>query len=437
MTKLTNNLEGVGIYIKQDNNNNIIIERVIKNSPAGRSNSIFAGDSILAVGENKIQLTSVKGLGIKQVKKLLRGPKGSKVFIKILSKNKTDTNSAKVVTIVRDQIIDINTTVTLEVIENVGVIKIPSFYSNVGPTKKPDQPILSVSDDVRLKLQQAKDSNLEGVILDLRDNAGGQLTEAVALSTLFVSQSPVVQVKMDKEIESLPRQQNQVAFYKNPLVVLVNKNSASASEVFAALIQDKKRGVVVGDEHTFGKGSVQSIFLIDKLFPVALIKYPPLNMYQGRLGILKITKASYYRLTGKSLQGSGVFADIVIPSRNFAEHGAHLKEKSQSNIKATDFSLFDPNLPNKIETLKVKSQTRITNNFEFQWIRSDRQKWLQRKQSNRISLNLQTRQQTASNEEKLSNDRNLHRTTVYGKDFKQPDFILSESVNILRDYINI
>ncbi|MBX2893990.1 MAG: carboxy terminal-processing peptidase [Cyclobacteriaceae bacterium] len=329
-------LEGIGAQL-QSENDYVKVVKILPGGDAQKSGKVNVNDLITAVGQGKDgEMVDVVGWRLDDVVKLIKGPKGTVVRLMILPAKTGVNGPAQEVVLVRDKIKLEDQAAKKEVINyqlngrqaKLGVITLPTFYMDYEAYQKGDPNYKSTTRDVKRLIGELKAEGVEGIVMDLRNNGGGSLPEAVDLTGLFIKDGPVVQVKNSvNKIEVLPDEDKEV-FYGGPLVVLTNRFSASASEIFAGAIQDYQRGVVVG-ESTFGKGTVQTVLDLSRFIND---KEP--------VGELKLTFQKFYRVTGSSTQHKGVSPDIQLPS---AFDAAHFGESSSPNalpwdvIRATSF----------------------------------------------------------------------------------------------------
>jgi len=306
---MSRSLEGIGAKLQMENEYTVVNE-IIPGGPAFNSNLLKKGDRIVGVGQgNTGEIVDVIGWRINDVVKLIRGRKGSVVRLKILPASQANKGPARTIRLVRARV-DLQEQAAQKKIimhagHKLGVIVIPSFYLDFEGERQQQKNYTSTSRDVSRILGELKREKVEGIIIDLRENGGGSLEEAVNVTGLFIHDGPVVQVSNSIGGKTVLRDEDSREQYDGPLAVLVNRYSASASEIFAAAIQDYGRGLIVG-ERTFGKGTVQSIVKLQR----------PFNMFvkQPELGQLKLTIAKFYRVSGGSTQHIGVIPDIVLPS---------------------------------------------------------------------------------------------------------------------------
>ncbi|MEC8956299.1 MAG: carboxy terminal-processing peptidase [Pseudomonadota bacterium] len=303
---------GASLSIEDDY---VSIVNIIPGGPAAIDGQLKPKDRITAIAQgNEGELTDVIGWRLDDVVQLIRGPENTIVRLQILPDGSAPGEPEKIINLTRDQIKLEESAAKSEVINterdgqkySIGVIDIPSFYRDYRALKNGDEEFTSTTTDVKRLLNELKEKDIDGLIIDLRNNGGGHLTEATALSGLFIDNGPIVQLRNANgrisrldDPDPVPR-----SSYKGPLIVLVNRYSASASEIFAAAIQDYNRGIVVGQQ-TYGKGTVQNLYVLDQYVR---------RKNEEELGQLTLTIGKYYRVTGESTQNKGVFPDIALPS---------------------------------------------------------------------------------------------------------------------------
>jgi carboxyl-terminal processing protease len=329
-------LEGIGAQL-QTENDYTKVSKIIPGGPADKSALLQANDFITGVAQGKEgEMVDVVGWRIDDVVKLIKGPKGTTVRLQILPAKTGVTGASREISIVRDKVKLEDQAAKKKVINyraegkdrKLGVITLTSFYLDFEAYQRGDIDYRSTTRDVKKLIGELKAEGVDGLVMDLRNNGGGSLPEAVDLTGLFIKEGPVVQVKNSaNKIDVLPDDDKEV-FYTGPLVVLTNRFSASASEIFAGAIQDYQRGVIVG-ESTYGKGTVQSVLDLKKF----------LNEKEP-VGELKLTFQKFYRVTGSSTQHKGVTPDVLLPS---ALDASRFGESSQPSalpwdvIKAASF----------------------------------------------------------------------------------------------------
>ncbi len=312
-------LEGIGAVLRTDDEYTTV-QRVVTGGPADASGQVRAGDRIVGVGEGeKGEIEDVIGWRLQDVVDRIRGPKGTTVRLQILPEEAGPDDTPTLVVLKRNKIKLEDQAAKKRVIEGldgmgplrIGVIELPAFYRDFKGSSRGDQDFRSTTRDVRRLLQELKSEGVDGVVVDLRNNGGGSLVEATELTGLFIRTGPVVQVRgSDGDLE-VEKDSDPEVVYEGPLAVLVDRNSASASEIFAGAIQDYRRGIIIG-EPTFGKGTVQTLVDLGRFVPGG----------DDDLGRLRLTMAQFFRVNGGSTQFKGVIPDIEYPTAvKDEEHG--------------------------------------------------------------------------------------------------------------------
>ncbi|MFP1936106.1 carboxy terminal-processing peptidase [Lonsdalea quercina] len=427
-TEMSLSLEGIGAVLQMDEDY-AVINSMVPGGPAMKSKRIVVGDRIVAVGQTGKPMVDVIGWRLDDVVALIKGPKGSKVRLEILPAGKG--TKAKTVTLTRERIRLEDRAVKMTIKnagkDKVGVLDIPGFY-------------VGLTDDVKVQLQKLEAENVSSVIIDLRGNGGGALTEAVSLSGLFIPSGPVVQIRDNNGKIREDSDTDATLYYKGPLVVLVDRFSASASEIFAAAMQDYGRALIVG-EPTFGKGTVQQYRSLNRIYDQMLRPDWP------ALGSVQYTIQKFYRINGGSTQRKGVTPDIIMPTGlETIETGEKFEDNALpwDSIKPADYTKmgdFTALLP----VLKADYDQRIAKDPEFQYIQQDvaRFKALKEKRD-RVSLNLAQRQKENNDDEAIRLQRINERLARQGKptlksldalpkDYQEPDPYLDQTVQIAED----
>ena len=308
---MSKTFEGIGARLQQDIEYTTIYQ-VMPGGPAYRSKELEKGDKIIGVGQGDDgDFEDIIGWRLDDVVTKIKGQKGSVVRLLVLKKESQIDDYPDTVRLVRDRVDVVDEDATFEVIPfmdnnrsyNIGMIKIPSFYLNFEEAQKGVQNYKSVTRDVRKCIDSLKNLSVDGIIIDLRNNGGGSLQEAIDLTGLFIESGPVVQIKSSSGRIEIEKDFDKRIHYDGPLLLLNNSFTASSSEIFSGALKDYNRGLIVG-ESTFGKGTVQNLLDLDRFFPIASLK----------LGQLKITLAKYYRVNGGSTQKIGVEPHIEFPN---------------------------------------------------------------------------------------------------------------------------
>lgn len=431
-TEMSLSLEGIGAVLQGDDDYTVI-NSMVAGGPAAKSKAISVGDRIVGVGQTGQNMVDVIGWRLDDVVALIKGPKGSKVRLEILPAGKG--TKTRIVTLTRERIRLEDRAVKMSVKtvgkEKVGVLDIPGFY-------------VGLTDDVKVQLQKLEKQNAKSVIIDLRANGGGALTEAVSLSGLFIPSGPVVQVRDNNGKVREDSDTDGVVYYKGPLVVLVDRFSASASEIFAAAMQDYGRALIVG-EPTFGKGTVQQYRSLNRIYDQMLRPEWP------ALGSVQYTIQKFYRVNGGSTQRKGVTPDIIMPTgTQVTETGEKFEDNAlpwdsinaATFVRAGDLKPFGP------ELLK-KHDERIAKDPEFQYINKDIARFEALKaKRDMVSLNLAQREKENAEDDAIRlsrlNDRfkregkpPLKKLDDLPKDYQEPDPYLDETVHIALDLAHL
>ena len=372
--QMSGKLEGIGARL-QKKMDNVKIMELISGGPAWRGKELEVGDAILKVRqEDEKEAVNIVGMRLDDAIKYIKGPKGTEV---ILTVKKVD-GSTKEITIVRD-IVELEETyakssiVTKNAIK-YGVINLPKFYVDFE-----DYNSRNAASDIKIEIDRLKEQGMEGLVLDLRNNGGGSLQTVVDMAGLFIKDGPIVQVRSTGEPKEILRDKDESIEWDGPLVILVNELSASASEILAAAMQDYKRGIIIGSEQTYGKGTVQNVLDLNRMVR---------NNSNGDLGALKLTTQKFYRINGGSTQLEGVKSDVVVPDRySFIDIG----EKDQENplpwdkIAPADYTLWNGYFD--YDTTIQKSKERMSNNEQLNLI-AENAKWIKTKMDeNTFNLN--------------------------------------------------
>ncbi|MNK98319.1 Tail-specific protease precursor [compost metagenome] len=352
-------LEGIGAVLQSDNDQ-VKVVRLVPAGPADKTKLVAPADKIIGVAQGNKEMVDVVGWRLDEVVKLIRGPKGTVVRLEVIpASNAPNDQTTKIVPITREAVKLEDQAVKKSVLNlkqdgkdyKLGVIEIPAFYLDFKAFRAGDPDYKSTTRDVKKLLTELQKDKVDGVVIDLRNNGGGSLQEATELTSLFIDKGPTVLVRnADGRVDVL-EDENPGAFYKGPMALLVNRLSASASEIFAGAMQDYHRALIIGGQ-TFGKGTVQTI--------------QPLNH-----GELKLTLAKFYRVSGQSTQHQGVLPDIDYPSLiDTKEIGESALPEAMpwDTIRAAIKPAADPFKP-FLAQLKSEHDTRTAKDAEFVFIR--------------------------------------------------------------------
>ena len=405
--------EGIGARL-QNNDDFIEIVNLIPGGPAENNGLLKPLDKIIGVYDEKNLLIDVIGWDVNEVVKLIRGPKGSTVKLKILPTSSDADSNPYDLSLIRDD-------VTLEEqaassyiktldIDNkqfhIGVITVPSFYQDFAARRRGDKDYKSTASDVKKIVEELEQVGIDAIVMDLRGNSGGLLDEATALTGLFIDNGPIVQLKdMDNNVEILDDPYPGMV-YNGPMVIMIDRYSASASEIFAGAIQDYQRGIVIGQK-TFGKGTVQNLYPLDRY-----------SRYQSKKGFgqLTLTIAKYYRVTGSGTQNIGVIPDIELPSFINAEV---IGEETKSNtlpwdqIVKLDFKT-QHELSSVLSIVEDSFLSRKENNLALKFLIEDIDDFNDDQQVSIVSLNIDQRKNDRNSRNLKNKERREKRLKELG-----------------------
>src|SRR5690554_2921358 len=389
-------LQGIGAVLQSEDEFTKVVS-LVPAGPASKAGNLAPADKILGVGQGEENIVDVVGWRLDEVVELIRGPKGSTVRLEIQPVNGVD-GEIKIISIVRDEVKLEEQAAQKNILEvekngkthKIGVIDIPTFYIDFQGRMENKPDYTSTTRDVAKLVAELKEEGIDGLVIDLRNNGGGSLEEAINLTGLFIPMGPVVQVRSINGRVEVLSDLNPSVLYDGPLTVMVNRLSASASEIFAGAIQDYGRGIIIGSQ-TFGKGTVQSL--------------RPL-----RSGQLKITQAKFYRISGDSTQHQGVIPDILFPSlfdnekigESALEDALPWDAIRPANYRAT------AEVKKALPALRQQHQQRAADNPDFLFMREQKNLIAELREQTRVSLHEKIREQErkANDEKRLQLENN-------------------------------
>jgi carboxyl-terminal processing protease len=408
-------LEGIGAVL-QTREEYTVVREVVPGSPAGLSGKLKAGDRIVAVGQGESgPMMDVIGMRIDDVVSQIRGVKDTTVRLDILPADAGPDTKHVIVMLVRKKISMEEQAAKKSIIEvkqagvtrRIGIISLPTFYQDFEARRRGDKNYKSATRDVARLLGVLKKDKVDNVLIDLRNNGGGSLNEAVELTGLFIDKGPVVQQRNAEGKVEIERDTNAGVVWDGPVGVLINRGSASASEIFAAALQDYGRGLIIG-EASFGKGTVQTLINLDRFGQTD----------NARLGELKMTVAQFFRINGGTTQLRGVTPDIKLPSMSDSEN---FGESSYDNalpwtsIKAV-FFIPAGNLKDIVPLLDKKHEARVANDKDFQYLQDDIALVRKLRKENMISLNETVRRKERDAQEARADKREERLLAVTASD---------------------
>lgn len=403
-------LVGVGAVLRSDEGYARVVE-VVPGGPADRDGRLRANDRIAAVAQGNKDFEDVMDMKLDKVVEKIRGEKGSTVRLLVVPTDATDPSKREVIEIVRDEVKLKEQEAKAEVIDvkgsdgrayRLGWITLPSFYANMDRSN--GSSAKSTTDDVQRLITRLNAEGIEGLVMDLRRDGGGSLEEAIRLTGLFIPSGPVVQAKDANGRVSVSRDDDTQVAYSGPMVVLMNRLSASASEIFAAALQDYGRAVIVGDERSFGKGTVQQVIDVGRFMPF-------FSLAASDAGSLKLTVQKFYRVKGGSTQLNGVASDVVLPSLT---DNPEIGESSMPNAMPYDEVATRPidrfmGHSLYLDELRRRSSERVNEDPEFRYSQDDISRVKKRIEENQISLNKASREAELAADKARQAARNAER----------------------------
>lgn len=422
-------LVGIGAMLRSEDGT-AKIENLIAGGPAETDGRLQPGDKIIAVAQGDAEPVSILHWPLSKAVRLIRGEKGSKVVLTVIPAEDTTGIRTKTIDLIRDEV-KLEAQAAKSAIREVfgtgrlcrlGVLTLPEFYADFEGARKGNDHARRASIDVRRILESFATNKVDGIILDLRNDGGGSLTEAIDIAGFFIPLGPVVQVREQRGVSVLPDGDPSTLF-SGPLIVLVNRLSASASEIVAAALQDYGRAIIVGDSKTHGKGTVQTVY--------------PLSKMTEDLGSLKVTTASFYRIAGGSTQLKGVTPDVVLPSLYDAlEIGEEFLPHALpwSQVRSAYYRPWTESVKPAIPELRKLSETRMAGNPAFTAFMAQRDRIRQRMETPEISLKLSDRVAEIVTEKDMEK---LQDEALDGNKAGKEDPILDETLCILADLVKI
>ncbi|MBS7566603.1 carboxy terminal-processing peptidase [Mucilaginibacter sp. Bleaf8] len=461
--EMSRSLEGIGASLLSENEY-VTIKSVVAGGPADKSRQINIDDRIIGVAQGRTgEFQDIVGWRTESAIALIRGTKGTIVRLKLLPKGTGASDKPKIVEMVREKIVlkdqlarkEIRTYNANGKTYKIGIINVPAFYIDFNAYRAKDPNYQSTTRDVKLILDTLKRENVDGVIMDLRQNGGGSLIEAIELTGLFIKQGPVVQVRDTRNRVEVNEDEDPTVAYSGPMAVMVDRFSASASEIFASAIQDYGRGLILGTQ-TYGKGTVQSAIELDKVISTSLRDMITSMTKKGngtgaetKFGQLNLTIAKFYRINGSSTQHKGVTPDVAFPSVIPLDKYGEDTEPSalpfdmipKSNYtKAADLSAVIPQLA------QLHNQRMAASN-SYKYLMEDIADYKKRDAEKSITLNeKQLKAQRDADEQKIFERNNLRRAALGLSPLKKGqtrpknedlDFLKIEAGQIMTDFINL
>ncbi|MDX2110977.1 MAG: carboxy terminal-processing peptidase [Verrucomicrobiota bacterium] len=435
--QITNTLSGIGAVLR-DEDGYCVIQELVAGGPAELSGQLFPGDKVEMVAQEKAEPVDATDMKLRKVVSMIRGEKGTKVILTLIPANATDPSERKRVTLVRDEIKLTENLASARVFESpledgstvpIGVIELPSFYGGMGRDSADEA---TTSKDVEELINKLKPMGVQGIVLDLRRNGGGLLSEAIRLGGLFIPKGPIVMVKDTTGQTRTDWDSDSKLAWDGPLIILVSRNSASASEIVAGALQSMGRALVIGDKATHGKGTVQQPWELARSLRRLITNKA------DQLGTMKVTIQKFYLPNGASTQNEGVVSDIAIPSIN-----DYLKIGESDLPNALVWDTIEPvewnpqlaRLPagkildkQIIQELKEKSENRRKSLEEFKYLETTLSRFKERQDQKDVSLNLEDRQKQKEEDKKFREEMELERDRLAALNpYKSEEILLNLS----------
>jgi carboxyl-terminal processing protease len=423
-------LEGIGAVLRSEDGFTKILS-MVPGGAAAKTGKIKAGDTIIAVAQGAAAPVDVIDMDLKDVVNLVRGKRGSEVRLSIMRESKTG-NEKLIVPIIREKVDLEDRAAKSWVYEvkpkdgkvlKIGVLSLPSFYMDFQGRQSGKDDFRSSSRDMLREIDALTKQGVDSLVLDLRNNGGGSLDESIKIAGIFIEKGPIVQIKAAGDRSMSQDDTDPNVYYKGPLVVMINLQSASASEIFAGAIKDYQRGVIVGDSHTFGKGTVQN-----------------LNDLDAQMGAIKVTISKFYRPSGSSTQVKGVDSDIALPSM---WEELEIGEKSYEYalpwqkidaVKYAKLNLVDPYL----QSLTDASQKRIAKSEEFLKLKKSIDEY---KQNSKLRTQVSLKEDKAKEKERKELEAEEADDASSNMSSQRPDLYkdvsLNEGIQIAADYARL
>ncbi|HEY1010704.1 MAG: carboxy terminal-processing peptidase [Daejeonella sp.] len=468
---LARTFEGIGARLQLENEVVKVME-IIPGGPAFKAKTLDVGDRIIAVAQGKDgEFVDVIGWRIDVTVTKIKGPKGTTVRLKIIPAGQELSSTPKIVTLVRDKVVleDQSAKKVIKTVKSdgkshkIGIIQLPAFYADFRAMQAGDRNYKSTTRDVRILLDSLKKEDVDAVIIDLRSNGGGSLPEAISLTGLFIEKGPVVQVRDRRNKVEIDEDEDSTVAWSGPLAVMVDRFSASASEIFAGAIQDYGRGIVIGNQ-TYGKGTVQQGINMERVIGAAdklmLKAAQTANNNNGggaiapnkgvvpEFGQINLTMAKFYRVNGSSTQHKGVLPDIefptVFPKDKYGE-SSEPRALPWDTIAPSNYTVVANLEPTKAKLLQLHNQ-RMKTSLEFKNLQEDIAEYARRDAETTITLNEDQLKKERDAQEAKTLARENQRRAAKGlaplkkgepKPKNEIDFIRDESLQIMADYLNL
>jgi len=436
-------LFGIGAVLTSDDGYTKVV-KIIPGGPASKDGRLKEEDKIIAVSQEGGEPVDIIDMSLSNVVNIIRGPEKSKVTLSVLSGKKGGSTVPQNITLVRDKV-EIKNSEASGVIKpvkhsdgtvgKVGVITLNNFYMDFQGAQNGEPEYRSSTRDVKKILDGFNKENIDGLIVDMRSNGGGSLVEAITLSGLFIEKGPIVQIRQSNRDVTTKYDPDTAIHYKGPMIVLINKMTSSAAEIFTGAMKDYRRAIIIGDSRTYGKGTVLDVVQLARPLSIVNQDFPA--------GSVKFESAVFYRANGSSTQQLGITPDIIFPSITETMKIGEIFSDNHlpwDAIKEVPHDIYDKNIEKALPELQKKSAARLKNDVKFKVLKENIDIFNKYKDRTAVSLNEEKRWIEYIKEKKVFEEQEKllpHDEKTDSKKDKpeESDFLIDESINILYDYI--
>ncbi|MHB9138114.1 MAG: carboxy terminal-processing peptidase [Victivallaceae bacterium] len=435
-------LFGIGAVLTSDDGYTKVV-KIVPGGPAAKDGRLKEEDKIIAVTQEGGEPVDIIDMSLSNVVNIIRGPEKSKVTLSVLSGKKGGSTVPQNITLVRDKV-ELKSSEASGVIKSVkhndgtagkiGVITLPNFYMDFQGAQNGEPEYKSSTRDVKKILDEFNKDNIDGLIVDMRSNGGGSLAEAITLSGLFIEKGPIVQIRQSNRDISTKYDPDTAIHYKGPMIVLINKLTSSAAEIFTGAMKDYRRAIIIGDSRTYGKGTVLDVVQLARPLSIVNQDFPA--------GSVKFESAVFYRANGSSTQQLGITPDVIFPSITESMKIGEIFSENHlpwDAIKEVPHDIYDKNIEKMLPELQKKSAVRTKNDNKYRALKENIDIFNKYKDRTTVSLNEEKRWIEYDKEKKVFEEQEKllpqdEKTDKKDKS-EENDFLIDESINILYDYI--
>lgn len=436
-------LFGIGAVLTSDDGYTKIV-KIVPGGPAAKDGRLKEEDKIIAVTQESGEPVDVIDMSLSNVVNLIRGPQNSKVTLSVLSGKKGGSTVPQNITLMRDKV-ELKSSEAKGIVKSIkhsngtsgkiGIITLPNFYMDFQGAQNGEAEYKSSTRDVKKILDGFNKENIDGLIVDMRSNGGGSLAEAITLSGLFIEKGPIVQIRQSNRDVTAKYDPDTEIHYKGPMIVLINKMTSSAAEIFTGAMKDYKRAIIIGDSRTYGKGTVLDVVQLARPLSIVNQDFPA--------GSVKFESAVFYRANGSSTQQLGITPDIIFPSITESMKIGEIFSENHlpwDAIKEVPHDIYDKNIDKLLPELQKKSLGRIKNDVKYKVLKENIDLFNKYKDRTTVSLNEEKRWVEYLKEKKVFEEQEKllpqgEKDDIQKDKTEETDFLIDESINILYDYI--